>query len=91
MIDNLFPLGTVVIVKGYEGYIMITGRLIEAADDSYYEYSGCPFPEGIVSENHFLFNGEDIEAVNFIGFQDELELAYRKSLSDAIAEYMEEE
>jgi len=90
MAGKILPNGTVVRLSGDEGYIMICGRLIEAEDengeDTVYEYAGVAFPVGVTGSDYFLFDGDEIEELIFIGYQDERELEYQAMIEKAIEE-----
>lgn len=79
MYKNLLPIGSVVLLKGGQKRIMITGRILtRAGSDTIYDYSACYYPQGIVSEDStFFFNRDAIDKVFFLGFQDGEELAFR--------------
>lgn len=77
--ENLLPVGSVVLLRGADKRVVIVGR-IQAMEgsDKIYDYSACPFPEGLVSSDSFVFfDHEAIERLYFIGFQDEEELRFR--------------
>lgn len=91
MLEYLLPMGTIVKLTGDDGYIMICGRLIvgkENDEEVLYDYAGCEFPVGVTGEDYFLFDHEDIEFVNYIGYQDERELTYRQMLSNAVEDFV---
>lgn len=80
MYENLLPLGSVVLLKGGNKRVMITGRIqARAGEKKVYDYSACWYPEGIVSPKEiFFFDHDAIEVLFFVGFQDEEELRFRK-------------
>lgn len=60
---------------------MICGRQqIDLDTKEEYDYIGCEYPYGLDGENAMLFNGEQVELVYFIGYQDLDELNYRLQL-----------
>ena len=72
-IKNLLPIGSVVLLKGGEKRLMITG--IKQSDinetEKEYDYLGVLYPEGHIGEQfQYLFNQEDIHEVVFRGFED---------------------
>ena len=72
--EKYLPIGTVVILKGGSKRIMITGFLSSSKenDGKIFDYSGCLFPEGIVSSDKFLlFDHAQIEKVFYKGLEDE--------------------
>lgn len=71
---NFLPLGTVVLLKGGAKRLMITGYCAydKSNENKYYDYSGCLYPEGIISSDQLaLFNNSQIEKVFFMGYSDE--------------------
>lgn len=90
MYENLLPIGSVVLLEGGNKRLMICGRIqARTGDKTVYDYSGCYFPEGIVSSSSmFFFNHENIENVYFIGFQDEEEIAFRRDTLATLPELM---
>lgn len=67
---KVLPIGSIVKVNQNEENVMITGYLQkEESKDKVFEYCGCPYPYGILSsKNLFLFNGNEITSVDFLGF-----------------------
>jgi len=83
LITNPLPLGSIILLKGAEKRLMITGFLQKQADsDTIWHYTGVVFPEGMQnSSNLFLFNEDQIEMVFFIGMQDAEDLQFLQSLA----------
>lgn len=80
---ELLPIGSVVLLKGATKRIMIFGRLQQEAggEARIWDYVGCPYPEGNLGpEESILFDGDMIETLFFMGFQDPEEFMYRKEL-----------
>jgi len=88
--NEFYPLGTVVRLKGDEGYLMITGR-VTGTEDTLYDYSGVIFPIGVQGSDYYFFDADDIEEVSFVGFQDAREIAFNKSLVEGIQKLISEE
>ncbi len=86
MYKDLLPIGSIVLLKGGNVKLMITGRII--SDDSLqniYDYVGCIYPIGITAEDdQYFFNRDDIETTYFIGFQDEEELALKTEVFEKL-------
>lgn len=86
--EKFLPLGTVVLLKGAEKRLMITGFCTMPTDDekgTLYDYCGCMYPEGIISTNQTaLFNHEQIEKVFFVGYSDEEEKDFKFKLKQLI-------
>lgn len=65
---ELFPLGTVVLLKEASKSLMIVGTTQMDEDGNEFDYISVVFPEGYIDEEtFFLFNHEDIESVLFVG------------------------
>ncbi len=93
MYEQLLPLGSVVLVRGANKRLMITGRVqVRTGDDKVYDYSACLFPEGIVRPDALAFFDHDaIEHLFFVGFQDEEELNFRSEQLGRLGElYVDE-
>lgn len=93
MYENLLPLGSVVLVKGGNKRVMITGRIqARSGDERVYDYSACYYPEGIVNPREmFFFDHDGIDRLYFIGFQDEEELRFRSQTLGSLGElYVDE-
>ncbi len=93
MYEQLLPLGSVVLVRGARKRLMITGRLqVRVGENKVYDYSGCLFPEGLVSSDSLaFFDHSAIEHLYFVGFQDEEELSFRTERLGALGEvYVDE-
>ncbi|GAA0076995.1 hypothetical protein UT300005_13730 [Clostridium sp. CTA-5] len=84
--DELLPLGTIVLLKDSKRELVITGRMQRLAGDStekIWDYSGCSYPRGFMSDNDsYGFNTDQIEKVYFRGYEDKDEIEYNKQLID---------
>lgn len=82
MYRELLPIGSVVLLKEGNKRLMITGRVVARnGGTEISDYVGCYYPQGIVNSNTlFFFDHEAIEAVFFIGFQDQEEIAFREQV-----------
>lgn len=82
MYKNLLPIGSVVLLKGGQKRIMITGRIqTRAGETEIFDYSACYYPQGIVAPNQmFFFNRDAIDKVFFLGYQDGEEFHYRQEV-----------
>jgi len=68
------PLGSVVLLKGGKKRLMIIGYapIDMGKMDKVYDYSGCMYPEGVISsEKTLLFDHDDIDKIFCLGFQDD--------------------
>ena len=74
MYVGLLPIGSVVKVAGVESHMMIIGYYQVSPDepDVIYDYAGIVYPGGIGNTDEvFQFNRDSIEAIPFIGFEDD--------------------
>lgn len=70
--QGLFPIGTVVLLKNHTKRILIIGYLPkEIGSNEEFDYSGVPFPEGLVdSKKILLFNNNQIGEICNISKDD---------------------
>lgn len=80
--NNLLPIGSVVLLRGMENRTMIIGRFQkDKSTGESFDYAGCSYPMGIQdSKKVRLFNEQDICALFSIGFQDQEEYDLREQL-----------
>lgn len=72
-IRELLPIGSVVLLKGAQKRVMITGVKQTDAQNTANsrDYCGVLWPEGHIGDQYnFLFDQSDIERVDFRGFED---------------------
>lgn len=68
---KLYPIGTIVHLKGIAHPIMIIG-FYQVYEEKVYEYVGVPYPTGLVSTNSMMaFRPPLIEALLAKGYEDE--------------------
>ena len=86
--EKFLPAGTVVMLKGGTKRVMIIGFCaVEGQNKEIYDYSGCLFPEGLLSSNEVcMFNHDQIEKVYHEGLIDEEETAFKEELKKYINE-----
>ena len=86
MKKEYLPIGSVVLLTDAKKKLMITGFYVKPnSSDIYYDYLGCLFPEGIMSENdNYLFNNEQIEKVCHEGLNDNEEKEFKKRLYEIL-------
>ena len=85
--SNLLPIGSVVLLNNGTKEIMITGfyPVTEKQPDTVYDYSGCLYPEGVVSSNqNLVFYHREIAKVVFVGYNSEKEKEFKEKLNSAI-------
>ena len=86
---ELLPIGSVILVKEAEKRMMIIGVLQQNGNERY-DYMGVLYPEGYMSQDEvYLFNHEDIDKVDFLGFVDIEHQTFRNNLN-LILEEMEQ-
>ncbi len=71
MKEKYLPIGTIVLIKGSEKKIMVSGflRMQASNKDTIFDYCGIPYPEGYKgSLETILFNHNQILEVCHIGF-----------------------
>lgn len=80
---KFLPVGTVVLLKGAKKRLMITGfcSFDEQKKDKAYDYTGCLYPEGIISSKQMaLFDHNQIEKIYHLGLSDDEEKAFKSNL-----------
>ena len=86
--EKFLPLGTVVMLKGASKRLMITGFCTMAAEDAnsvMYDYSGCMYPEGVISSDQTaLFNHDQIEKIYHMGLVDQEEKDFKVKLNQLL-------
>ena len=83
--EKYLPIGTVVKLKEGKKRLMIIGfcAIPEEANDKIFDYSGCLYPEGLLSNTQIgLFNHDQIEFVYNVGFSDEEEKNFKNKLKE---------
>lgn len=83
-IQNLLPIGTIVLLENGEKRLMIIGiKQTDAdGDGKEYDYLGTLYPEGHIGEQfQYLFNHEDIKEIFFRGYEDEERSDFIRKLS----------
>lgn len=73
MKDRILPIGTIVLLKNGIKRVMIAGYIpTELDDNKIYDYSGVPYPEGLVdSRKILLFDHNQVDKVFHYGYKDE--------------------
>jgi hypothetical protein len=87
MLEGLLPIGTVVLLKEGNKRLMIIGVVQKQADEEgkIWDYAGCLYPEGYISaEQTYLFNGDQIDRIFALGFQDEEQFAFKPKAEEAL-------
>lgn len=85
--EKYLPVGTVVMLKGGKKRAMITGFCTVAEEDKskVYDYTGCLYPEGVISSSQtLLFNHDQIEKIYHLGLVDDEEKQFKQKLKEMI-------
>ncbi|WP_208586116.1 DUF4176 domain-containing protein [Gracilibacillus suaedae] len=73
----MLPIGSVIVLKDGEQPIMITGRkpIVENIhkEEVYLDYIGCSYPTGVLDNQVYFFNEDNITRVLFCGYAGEEE------------------
>ncbi len=81
--EKYLPIGTVVMLKGGTKRAMITGfcTISEEKNGKVFDYSGCMYPEGVISMKQvLLFDHDQIEKVYHMGLIDQEEVEFKRKL-----------
>lgn len=71
-LEKWLPIGSIVVLKGYDIKLMIFGRNQLRSGTENFDYVACYYPQGNISSKYnVFFNKEQIEKVLFLGFEDE--------------------
>lgn len=83
-IQDLLPIGTIVLLEGGEKRLMIYGvKQTDLETQEVYDYIGVAYPEGNMGEGtQFLFNHDQIREISFKGFEDEERADFVNKLAD---------
>ncbi|WP_238343628.1 DUF4176 domain-containing protein [Gracilibacillus saliphilus] len=70
--DEMLPIGSVIVLIDGEQPIMITGRkpIVENIhkEEVYLDYIGCSYPTGVLDNQVYFFNEDNISKVLFYGY-----------------------
>ncbi len=84
-INELLPIGSIVLLKDGEKRLMISGimQTDTGSNQENYDYLGILYPEGHIGEGfQYLFNHEDINEIIFRGFEDSERVEFFEKLSN---------
>ena len=95
MITGLIPIGSVVLLKNSTKRVMIIGfcqsESSEEGDQKIWDYAGCLYPEGYIGpDKTFLFDGDQIDKMYAIGYQDEEQFAFKVQVDAALEQIREQ-
>lgn len=85
--EKYLPIGTIVLLRGGQKRIMITGFCCVSNDDQTktFDYSGCLYPEGFISSDKtLLFDHSQIEKIYYLGYSDEEEKQFKTNLKEML-------
>ena len=86
--EKYLPLGTVVLLNGAKKRVMITGYAIKSPqfEGRLFDYIGCLYPEGMVSQDkNLLFDHKDITQIFALGYSDEEQKIFMAKLKQIVA------
>lgn len=80
MLSGFLPIGTVVVLKEGTKRVMIVGVLQRDANNGrLWEYVGVLYPEGYINADQmYLFDGDAIDKIFALGYQDEEQFAFKE-------------
>ena len=83
-IQDLLPIGTVVLLEGGEKRLMIYGiKQTDLETQDVYDYIGVEYPEGNMGQGtQFLFNHDQIKEVYFQGYEDDERVLFINNLAN---------
>ena len=93
-LGRFLPIGTVILLKGGKKRLMITGfcSYDNEKKDKAYDYTGCLYPEGIITNKQMaLFNHSQIEKIFFLGYQDQEEKIFKQNLTNQVNKIIEKQ
>lgn len=82
--QKYLPLGTVCTLQGAQKSIMITGFCaVNSEEERVYDYLGVIYPQGTISSDlTLMFDHNQIEKINFMGFSNEEDKAFKSELAE---------
>ena len=80
------PIGSVVLMKDAKKRVMITGYAVTSptSGDKVWDYIGCLYPEGMISQDkNLLFDHSQIEKIFALGYSDDEQKKFMSVLDKA--------
>lgn len=76
------PIGTIVKLKNVDKLTMIAGYFPRSeANGKIWDYSAFPYPEGMIDNDKIVqFDGEAIEKIIVMGYQDEFQMQFIRAV-----------
>ena len=93
ILEKYLPIGSVVMLKGGNKRVMIIGlcAVTETDKNKVWDYSGCLYPEGVLSSNQScLFNHDQIEKIYHLGLIDQDEIVFKNQLKGILKKMNED-
>jgi len=81
MMEKVLPIGSIVYLRDGSQKLMILNRGPQIELDGgvqLFDYSACVYPVGLVADQIFYFNAENIDRVLFEGFSDNDEVRFQE-------------
>lgn len=88
--QGILPIGTVVLLEGSDKKAMIIGvcQQLEGDNTRVWDYVGVPYPEGYLGSKYtFVFDGDQIQDICQLGYQDEEQKALKIRIDDALTKF----
>lgn len=82
--EKNLAIGSVIYLKDTLKKVMIISKKMVREFDGepvYIDYTGCLYPEGLITNDILVFNQEDISAIIFKGYEDEAEIELAKRMA----------
>lgn len=92
MLDKYLPVGSIVLLTGGTKRLMVTGYCMQTEERPgvIYDYSGCLYPEGVIrSDVTSVFNHDQIERIDFVGFTDDEGKSFTDELNNKLKDVQE--
>lgn len=92
MLDKYLPVGSIVLLTGGTKRLMVTGYCMQTEERPgvIYDYSGCLYPEGVIrSDVTSVFNHDQIERIDFVGFTDDEGKTFTDELNNKLKDVQE--
>ena len=87
-LNEVYPIGTICKINGYSELIMITGYLKNISDKGQkrYDYEGCFYPYGTLTNVKIFFNEKEIIEIICDGYKLSNKLEVVKKIDDDLCE-----
>lgn len=88
--EDILPVGSIVEIKGCPYQILIIGRAILSeigVERIFNDYTGCFYPQGMIDDNLFYFNNDDITNILYTPPLSEDEETLKKTIMKVIEDY----